>query len=123
MSRALALARAVAAACGGPRAAPADRGTVEGLVLLGPLCPVQSADSPCPDRPLAAAVEVRTLEGERVATVRSGRDGRFSVALAPGSSVLQATGLEGIQVSKPVEVTVRAGEVVHLTVPVDTGIR
>lgn len=119
---ALALAGTLAA-CGGE--APADSG-VEGMVLLGPQCPVVQEGVPCPDKPFAA--EIRVVEagsGDLVATVRSSADGRFRVRLAPGDYVLEpvSPGESGLPFGKPVDVTVRAHSFTQVSVTFDTGIR
>jgi hypothetical protein len=105
---------------------PAEGSTdsgIEGTVLLGPTCPVETIEHPCPDRPLAADVLVSTPSGEHVATVRSGADGRFRVGLAPGTYTLNVGKLRGIQFAKPLIVTVPDGGFVEVTVSVDSGIR
>jgi hypothetical protein len=100
---------------------------VTGVVLLGPQCPVEVEGSPCPDQPVAA--ELRVLEAgsnDVVATVRSGDDGRFRVALPPGSYVIESlppTPGNPFPFAKPVDVTVRAGLFTEVTVLLDTGIR
>jgi len=123
-SAALSVLLLILAACANRTATSADSG-VRGIVLLGPTCPVVTEESPCPDRPLADT-EIQVLRGSvEVATVRSGSDGRFEVALEPGHYVLQAmveAGGPGM-FAKPLEVDVSANAWVDVTVSVDTGIR
>jgi len=105
-----------ASACVSNGAAAGARAGVRGVVLLGPLCPVQRQDSPCPDRPDAA--------GTVVATTRSGEDGRFVLGLDPGRYVLAATSGQGLGGGgKPVDVVVADGRFAQITLRVDTGIR
>jgi hypothetical protein len=113
------------AACGTARPAGGATGDsgIEGTVLLGPTCAVQTVEHPCPDRPLAADVVVSTSEGKEVTSVRSGPDGKFRVGLRPGAYVLTVSNPKGIQFAKPVSVTVPARGFVHVTVSVDSGIR
>jgi hypothetical protein len=112
-------------ACAGRASSPSGDSGVRGTVLLGPTCPVETMESPCPDRPLAD-VQIQVLQGsDVVATVRSDGDGRFTVALEPGDYVLQAVveqGGPGMS-AKPVDVTVTSGAFVEVNVPVDSGIR
>jgi hypothetical protein len=96
---------------------------VEGRVLLGPQCPLETEASPCPDEPVATMVHVQTLQGDEVAVVESGRDGRFRVALAPGQYVLVAEVAGNALFAKPIDVTVTAGEFAQANVLLDTGIR
>jgi hypothetical protein len=112
-------------ACAGRASSSSGDSGVRGTVLLGPTCPVETMESPCPDRPLAD-VQIQVLQGSDVmATVRSDGDGRFTVALEPGDYVLQAVveqGGPGMS-AKPVDVTVTSGAFVEVNVPVDSGIR
>ena len=57
---------------------------IEGLVTIGPMCPVVTLASPCPDRTYAAAVAVRDGSGREVARFQTGDDGRFRVEFPPG---------------------------------------
>ena len=118
----LLLAFVACTGCGDPSS---GEGGIRGTVLLGPTCPVETQESPCPDRPLANA-EVQVVRGgDVVTTIRSDDDGRFALALDPGHYVVQAVvepGGPGMS-AKPVEVTVTNGEFTEVNVLVDTGIR
>jgi len=96
---------------------------IDGIVLLGPLCPVQSDTDPCPDRPYVARIEVRSLGGTRVTTVRSGEDGRFRVGLRPGGYILDPESGDPFPTAGEQEVEVVEGEYTEVTVAFDTGIR
>ena len=100
-------------------------GTIRGSVLLAPTCPVESTESPCPGRPLAGVpVRVVDADGNVRANAVSGDDGAFTIDVAPGSYLVTASTEEDPARSvKPVRVVVRAGEVVHADVQVDSGIR
>lgn len=113
----LSLFLVVIVACAKGPAASTDSG-IRGRALLGPTCPVEHAESPCPDRPFAAEIEV-LQGGDLVTTVTSGQDGRFSVSLPPGDYVLQG----GPPTAKPVAVTVHAHEFSQVDVLFDSGIR
>jgi hypothetical protein len=113
------------ACAGGSAPSSARTGTVRGTVLLGPTCPVESLESPCPDQP-AEGVEVQAIRGETVsATAVSESDGGFTLDLAPGTYLLQAVvepGGPGMS-AQPTRVTVREGDVANVIVLLDTGIR
>jgi hypothetical protein len=99
---------------------------ITGLVTLGPLCPVERVESPCPDKPIAARIQVKDAAGEVVATVSSGDDGRFTVSLAPGRYVLQGlapTPGSPFPIGSTVTATVRPHRFTDVTVSFDTGIR
>ena len=100
----------------------ADSG-IEGRVLLGPQCPVVTGGSPCPDKPVSAEVVAMRLDDRKVFTVQSGSDGRFRLALGPGTYEVQALVTAGAMFAKPVNVTVPPGEFVSVDVLLDTGIR
>jgi hypothetical protein len=111
--------------CAGRGPSSSDDSGIRGTVLLGPTCPVETLESPCPDRPLAD-VEIRVLRGsDVVATVRSDGEGRFAVALDPGRYEVQAVVEEGGpgMSAKPVDVVVTSGVFNDVNVPVDSGIR
>jgi len=105
----------------------AELGRIEGTVFLGPQCPVETLESPCPDLPLAD-VEVRLTTGDEiVGTAVSDADGRFTIEIEAGSytlrAVLEADPPASMLFAKPVPVMVVANEVVEANLLVDTGIR
>lgn len=121
---ALAAVSLLAGACARSSSSPGsgDSG-IQGTVLLGPTCPVETIEHPCPDRPIVAEVIVSSTDGRKVAGVRSGDDGRFSVSVPPGDYVITVGELQGIRFAKPLSVRVPDGGFVEVTVSVDSGIR
>ena len=97
---------------------------VAGIVLVGPTCPVQRVDDPCPDRPLAATLLVRDAAGRPVCTTASGGDGRFRAALPAGDYVLDP-GPSNLRWPRgsATAVTVPGGRWVEAVVAFDSGIR
>lgn len=89
---------------------------------MGPACPVQRSDSPCPDRPVAASVVVTDATGARVAHARTDANGAFSIALTPGTYVVTATPA-GWSRRASARVTVEQGRYVPVRLVVDSGIR
>ncbi len=113
-------------ACGGGGvAAPALDSGIDGLMLIGPTCPVEQVGQDCDDKPYAG--EVRIIDrstGNLVATARSRDDGRFRVALRPGSYRLEPIAAPaGLPFGKPVDVAVRPHMYEQVTVSFDSGIR
>ncbi len=96
---------------------------IDGLVLLGPLCPVVTESDPCPDRPYPATIDVRDDLGRYVTTVRSGGDGRFRVGLRPGVYQLLPEPGDPLPRAAERDVTVPEETWVEVTVYYDTGIR
>lgn len=101
---------------------------VEGIVKLGPTCPVEStpgANDPVPCvTPYSANLVVLDGENAVVARVTSAADGKFRVDLPPGDYVVApATGTDSYPIANPVSVTVVAGQYAHVEINYDTGIR
>lgn len=94
---------------------------IRGTILAGPACPGPArVGSPCPDRPVAMTVEV--VQGSAVvATFASGADGRFSVALAPGSYILRSKA--GLPALRSGTITVPPGGYIEVALQADTGMR
>ena len=105
------------------KAGTATDSGIEGRVLLGPRCPVVTEESPCPDKPVSAEVVALRLDDREVFSAQSGSDGRFRLALGPGTYEIQALVTAGAMFAKPVSVTVPPGEYVSVDVLLDTGIR
>ncbi len=109
-------------ACG--PAVPPEQGGLEGRVWIGPMCPVVVAGTECPDQPYAADLDVADADGDIVATVRSGEDGRYRVSLAPGEyTLIPRAPAAGLPFAEPVPFTLAAGETTVVDVHYDSGIR
>jgi len=100
---------------------------IEGEVLIGPMCPVVQLDHPCPDKPFEASIEIRGQDnhGDHL-TIRSGKDGRFHVKLAPGKYRLTPISPNPgapPHAPPPQSETVESGRYTHVTITYDSGIR
>jgi hypothetical protein len=110
-------------ACGRGSSGGAGSG-VEGRVTIGPTCPVERPDSPCPDAPYVASI--RVLSGaDVVASGTSAKDGTYRIEVAPGTYTIEAAPVSagGIARSVPAHVVVHAGAFSHLDLTFDSGIR
>jgi hypothetical protein len=111
-------------ACGRGASGEASSG-IEGRVTIGPTCPVERPDSPCPDAPSVATV--RVLSGsDVVATGTSAKDGTFRIAVPPGTYTVEADPASGSAIARGIpvnNVVVHEGEFTHVDVTVDSGIR
>ena len=96
---------------------------IDGLVLLGPQCPVQTLNDPCPDLPYTAWINIRDSGGGLIERVQSGDDGRFRVGLNPGSYVLDPESGSPFPVASAQDVQVEPGTYSEVLVSFDTGIR
>ncbi len=125
----LALALAILIGCGGllPTPTPPPNTGIEGIVLLGPNCPVMQEGVPCPDTPYTdAVITVLDSNGREVTQITAiDATGHFRAALAPGTYTLRPETppdnilpYAGEQV-----VAVVAGQYTYVEILYDTGIR
>jgi hypothetical protein len=100
---------------------------IDGEVSIGPMCPVERPDQPCPDKPFEATIEIQNQDNQgNQLTVRSGKDGRFRVKLTPGKYKLAPTTPNlgaPPHAPPPQSVTVESGKYTHVTIRYDSGIR
>jgi hypothetical protein len=110
------------AACGGEGAGDATSG-IRGQALAGPQCPVEMANSPCPDLPWEGTiVATDTSAGDRF-TAATDAEGRFELALEPGTYEVSIEAGSELPFAKPLTVTVEDDAFTEIVVSVDTGIR
>jgi len=96
---------------------------IEGLVTMGPMCPVQTVDDPCPDAPYRAWIDVLTARGAHVTRFRSAEDGTFRVGLRPGQYILDPQTDGRLPMASAQTVDVVLGEYTDVLVSYDSGIR
>ena len=100
-----------------------DSQGIEGIVLIGPQCPVQSPQDPCPDLPYEVSIEVRPRDGGPATPVVSGEDGRFRIGLFPGFYTLHPESGNPFPRAPDQEVVVLDDAYTQVTINFDTGIR
>jgi len=109
-------------ACGSAGSGDGTSG-IRGQALAGPQCPVEIEGSPCPALPWqGTVVAMETASGDEF-TVETDDQGRFRLALAPGSYEVTISSESSPPFAKPQTVTVEAGTFTEIVVSVDTGIR
>jgi hypothetical protein len=123
VKRSVVLLVAVAVASCGGAGAGADTSGIRGQALSGPHCPVEVEGSPCPDLPWKGTVIAIDTETGEEFTVVTDRDGRFELALAPGTYEVSIVSESSPPFAKPETVTVEPGSFTEIVVSVDTGIR
>ena len=96
---------------------------IDGLVLLGPMCPVAQPGDPCPDQPYQAWIDILDAGGKNVTRLQSGTDGRFRVGLEPGTYVVHPESGDPLPRASDQQVEVTGGTYTSVTVSFDTGIR
>ena len=112
------------AGCGSQPAATPGTG-IQGMVQVGPSCPVERINSPCPPHALAATVVVRDAGGHEVARTHSGADGHFKLGVAPGTYTVVGLTMGSSMLPRPIPTTatVTAGSYTTVSVEYDSGIR
>ena len=101
---------------------PFDSG-IEGLVKIGPMCPVMQEDVPCPDQPYQATLTVLTLNGEEIAQFQTDENGRFRVELAAGDYILHPESPNGLPFAADMPFKVNEHTFTQLEIIYDSGIR
>lgn len=103
-------------------------GRVEGTVSIGPICPVEQVDHPCPTPPEAYAARKVTIYDQRHASllfvVDINSSGSYGIEIPEGHYVvdLKPVGIDrSSDVPKPI--TISRGMTVGLNIRIDTGIR
>lgn len=118
---------AASSATAQPRAtwtpAPTGDSGIDGRVTIGPTCPVQRIDSPCPDRPYEVTLTVLDGSMREVAQTRSDSSGHFRLMLSPGTYTLRPpmTGVSATARGQTVEVA--EGRFTEVQIVFDSGIR
>lgn len=114
--------------CGqAPTVSPSSVGYLEGRVTIGPICPVELKDMPCPVPPeLYAAQDILVFRADDrtiASSTRPDTTGFFRFRLPAGTYVIEtrrsALGGEGTYET----VTVSSGRVTTIAIDIDTGIR
>lgn len=125
----LSLALSGLAACA-PATGPASRAAsptpesgLAGTIWLGPLCPVQRADTPCPDQPFQATLTILNDQGARVAQVQSDAQGHFRLRLPPGVYTVRPEPPDAMTRAPEQTVTVAAGQFTPIAITYDSGLR
>lgn len=105
-------------------------GTLEGIMTIGPVCPVERIDHPClPTPEMFAARKIAVYKVDKktlVTTVTPDGDGKFSTLLSTGSyyvDMADKTRGPGGASGLPTAITIKQGATVHIEISIDTGIR
>ena len=101
-------------------------GILEGRVTIGPICPIERPDVPCPVPPEAyMAREIWVfIDNQRTAIAKLDGAGNYSISLRPGVYVIDINH-SGIDSSGdvPKEIMIVSHKRVRLDISIDTGIR
>jgi hypothetical protein len=107
-----------------PTPAPGGDSGIEGQAVLGPACagPVR-IDTPCPDLPYEGLFLVLDASGQERTRFHTDAEGRFRVALPPGTYLLRLSAEQSLPSMPDLEVKVLAGQFTALLLQLDSGIR
>ncbi len=105
-----------------PAPQPLDSG-IEGIVTIGPMCPVMQEDIPCPDQPYQATLTILTESGKKVTQFQTDENGLFRVELAPGDYVLHPESPNSLPFAADVPFIVNEHQFTRLEISYDSGIR
>jgi hypothetical protein len=101
-------------------------GNVSGHVTIGPFCPVEREDQPCPVPPEAYSSRKVVVYESNGTTIKQRNDinaqGNYNIALAPGNYFLQIDPA-GIGPGEKKPALVKAGQTTVVNFDIDTGIR
>lgn len=111
------------AACGDGSGDGDGASGVRGRALAGPQCPVEMAESPCPDLPWEGTVVATATDSGETFTASTDADGRFEIPLSPGTYEVTIDAASTPPTAEPQTVTVEEGSFTEIDVFVDTGIR
>jgi Carboxypeptidase regulatory-like domain len=109
-------------ACGADGEAAATSG-IRGQALVGPMCPVETQNSPCSDVPYHGTVVATDTGSGKEYTTESNAKGAFQLPLPPGTYEVSIVSESPPPFAKPQTVTVPADAFVQVTLSVDSGIR
>ena len=99
---------------------------IQGQVLIGPTCPgpVQAGSATqCADKPLQATFTVLNQSKQPVTQFETDAQGRFQVALPPGTYILQPETSNTLPRAAGQTVTVVKGQITDVQITFDSGIR
>jgi hypothetical protein len=97
---------------------------IAGHVLIGPVCPVEQLNNPCPDKPYQVTLSVLDANNRRtIVKFQTDASGNFHQALLPGRYILHPESPRVMPVAPEQTFSVLSGQFTQLTVTYDSGIR
>ncbi len=99
---------------------------IEGTTVVDIGCPIIRGNTPCPERPLAARIEVTARDASTViAAADTDDNGRFRINVPPGSYTIRGTNVDKAPVptALPLHITVHPHAYTQVTVHFDSGVR
>jgi len=107
----------------------AEKGTLQGTVTIGPICPVERNPpdprcKPSPETYAAWPISVYTQTNKKITTIVPDADGQFTLELSEGTYILDLEKKQPIGGNNlPATIKITAGKTTSFSVDIDTGIR
>lgn len=104
---------------------PRITGSLQGKVLVDPVCPVVQVGKNCDARPLQTNLAIFNAQGALIQQVSSDTLGNFSIKLAPGIYILKPAQEVNVPpfLKEPQTVTVVSNQTTSVTLFFDSGLR
>lgn len=101
---------------------------VEGVVTIGPTCPVERfpPDPNCADRPYATSIQVISIGSPKSSpftTIESDKEGKYKIMLPPGEYALQPIGGSVMPRCETKNITIEPSKIIKVNLSCDSGIR
>lgn len=106
-----------------------EKGTLEGKVNIGPLCPVVSnppdpACQPTEETYNNWPIIIWSIDkNTKIAKIKPNSDGDYKIDLPKGSYIVNLEKQHNFDKNLPVTIEIRSGETLLLNINIDTGIR
>lgn len=92
-------------------------------MTLGPTCPVENINDPCPDKPFQATLTVLDPHGKKVTQFQTDANGYYRESLAPGDYVMHPESPNVMPHAAEQPFTVQADRFTVVDIVYDSGIR
>jgi hypothetical protein len=110
-----------------PANVKSSMGVLGGKVTVGPICPVERAETPCsvpPEAYTSRQVVVYSSDGKtEIARQNFDETGNYTINLPPGNYIVKTWQPGALGAGVAHNITIRSGEITELNLDIDTGIR
>ncbi len=119
----IAMTALLLSSCGFAGVGAGSSAHVSGQVLLGPSCPVETAESPCPPTPLSGAKVEIVQDGKVTSSGETDGQGEFTLDAPTGTVTVRAETTEGLPSETSQTVDLQEDQTATVTLTLDSGIR
>ena len=96
---------------------------IDGIAMIGPICPVVHENTPCPDKPFQAWFIVFTTSKKEALRFQTDEQGHFRVNLPPGDYVLHLEFPRQMRLTADIPFNVAENQFTILEINYDSGVR